>query len=82
LSPYRGVNLAKVCRSGEKWLSGMNRSAAKELSVSARAMICVTFSEPAGSRRKAEGGEQQGSDPYAQPRDDPQVLPGPAMSAS
>jgi hypothetical protein len=32
------VNLAKVCKSGENWLSGMNRPPAKLHSVSASAM--------------------------------------------
>jgi hypothetical protein len=42
------VNLAKVRRSGENRLSGMNRPAAKLHRVSASAMIWVTFSD--GSR--------------------------------
>jgi hypothetical protein len=38
LRPYSGVNSAKVLRSGENWLSEMNRPPAKEHSVSASAM--------------------------------------------
>src|SRR5579859_2699366 len=45
LSPYSGVNLAKVCRSGENWLNGMNRPPVKLHRVSAGVVTCATFSD-------------------------------------
>ena len=45
LSPYSGVNLAKSCRSGENWLSGMNRPPANLYRVSASVVTWVTFSD-------------------------------------
>jgi hypothetical protein len=43
--PAQRRELGKVCKSGENWLSGMNRPPAKLHSVSASAMTCVTFSD-------------------------------------